>query len=691
MVSGDGELLPQAVLRQIGDKLYDKRKTAALEVEQIIKKLVSANDLNRIRLIIDKLIADYAFSAQTNYRKGALLCLAGATVGLGEPSEMFLRQIVPPVLTSFTDQDARVRYYACEALYNIAKNARESFIIFFNEVFDAMFRLCADSETNVQNAVQFLDNLVKDIVTASPNFNIDAFIPKLRDYMRVVNPYKRQFLISWIMVLDSVPDLDMLGYLPDLLDGLMNMLSDQNREIRVAAHKAMMEFLVEIQATRTIDFGSLAKVLVDKAASQDEFTRHTAIKWLKEFVEMASNQLLDHYAAILGAVLPNISHSSRDIQQVAIEANNALLNLQTPDEGGGHVDTAAILNTISRELRSEQEPTRLEALRWIHFLLVRNEDEVFGQLATLLAALLDALSAPSERVVLQALSVLSAIAGNQVHFRRVLMSLLDRFRGESGLLLLQKGGSLVIRRLCSHMGPEKVYREFASILESEPDLVFASTMVQALNLILLTGSEVRELRNVLKEARTEQQGTANFAALYSCWAHSAGALLSLCFLTQAYDHACDIVHSFATLPIGAEVLVQMDRLVQLLETPAFTFLRLQLLQPSRHPHLLRAMYSLLALLPQSSAFRTLHTRLDSIPSLTFLKLDETPDAGSVDAQSTWADFPALLKAFKERQLLHAAEEDKQRAIQEGLYPDASVAMKEAATVDNSDASADHRL
>jgi hypothetical protein len=37
----------------------------------------------------------------------------------------------------------------------------------------------------------------------------------------------------------------------------------------------------------------------------------------------------------------------------------------------------------------------------MHFLLVRNEEEVFGQLATLLAALLDALSSDSERVVLQ--------------------------------------------------------------------------------------------------------------------------------------------------------------------------------------------------------------------------------------------------------------------------------------------------
>lgn len=34
---------------------------------------------------------------------------------------LVFQQIVPPVINSFSDQDSRVRYYACEALYNIAK------------------------------------------------------------------------------------------------------------------------------------------------------------------------------------------------------------------------------------------------------------------------------------------------------------------------------------------------------------------------------------------------------------------------------------------------------------------------------------------------------------------------------------------------------------------------------------------
>ena len=46
--------------------------------------------------------------------------------------------------------------------------------------------------------------------------------------------------------------------------------------------------------------------------------------------------------------------------------------------------------------------------------------------------------------------------------------------------------------------------------------------------------------------------------------------------------------------MGVEVLVQIDRLVQLLETPVFNFLRLHLLHPARFPALLWCAISSLA-------------------------------------------------------------------------------------------------
>lgn len=42
----------------------------------------------------------------------------------------------------------------------------------------------------------------------------------------------------------------------------------------------------------------------------------------------------------------------------------------------------------------------------------------------------------------------------------------------------QRGGALVIRRLCGHMGSERVFTELSQILDGEEDLAFASTMVQ---------------------------------------------------------------------------------------------------------------------------------------------------------------------------------------------------------------------
>ena len=105
-MSGGGEL-PHSVVRGIGDKLYEKRKCAALEVEQLVKSLTAAGNTKRVGQIINKLIEDFAFSPQANYRKGGLLCLAATAVGLANNNQEFLQRIVPPVLNSFTGETTR--------------------------------------------------------------------------------------------------------------------------------------------------------------------------------------------------------------------------------------------------------------------------------------------------------------------------------------------------------------------------------------------------------------------------------------------------------------------------------------------------------------------------------------------------------------------------------------------------------
>jgi vacuole morphology and inheritance protein 14 len=52
-------------------------------------------------------------------------------------------------------------------------------------------------------------------------FSLAHFIPLLADRIYVVSPFTRSFLVSWITVLDSVPELELISYLPEFLDGLL--------------------------------------------------------------------------------------------------------------------------------------------------------------------------------------------------------------------------------------------------------------------------------------------------------------------------------------------------------------------------------------------------------------------------------------------------------------------------------------
>lgn len=84
------------------------------------------------------------------------------------------------------------------------------------------------------------------------------------------------------------------------------------------------------------------------------------------------------------------------------------------------------------------------------------------------------------------------------------------------------------------------------------------------------------------------------------------------------------------------MLIQIDKLVQLLESPVFTCmffyptssttltayldLRIQLLEPEKYPHLYKCLYGLLMLLPQSSAFAALKNRLNSVSAIGYLHI-----------------------------------------------------------------------
>ncbi|KAK9237438.1 vacuolar protein 14 C-terminal Fig4p binding-domain-containing protein [Lipomyces kononenkoae] len=852
------------IQRGLNDRLYEKRKAAALELEKCIRQCVEDDDDAKIRSIVDQLCHDFAYAVhQPNARNGGLIGLAASAIALGPHVAEYLEDIIPPVLACFGDQDARVRYYACESMYNIAKVAKGEILLYFNEIFDALCRLAADSELTVKNGADLLDRLIKDIVAEKaatyvsvihtlpepppepapddsdptqpvlahepvqdpsnePAFSLARFIPLLTDRIYVINPFTRMFLVSWITLLDSIPDLELVSYLPEIIGGLLNFLSDTNVDVRVATQGALDGFLNEIKriselkravseikaqnaaraaATVTkagsenkqvvsadaaetesiaeefvtedgrpvsgadgsaadsarpdiddidednttmsnlnmaaaisegvylpgqdvkVDFAKVIDILLSHLDSTEQEIQLTVLKWIESFFEISPDDLLPFVPRFLSLLLPTMAHDNAQLRQAAEKVNNDLMeliislphsvpeevkrgkdddsaesqpptpslppprpglaavrsispaasrsmsppaplsrrslstdrirarddesimtklatastssalpspnmNAESGQEEGSRTSTSkmellldypATVNALTLHFLNEREETRVAALDWLIMLHRNASSKILAINDGTFPALLKTLSDSSDLVVTKDLQLLAQISYNSDddYFASFMLNLLSLFSTDRKLL--ETRGNLIIRQLCVSLNPERIYRTLAEILEKEDDVEFASIMIQNLNNNLITAPELQGLRRRLRNLDTKD-GTNFFISLFKSWCHNAVATFSLCLLAQAYEQAFHLLQIFADLEITVTLLIQVDKLIQLLESPVFTYLRLQLLEPEKYPFLYRCLYGLLMLLPQSSAFATLRNRLNSVSAIGYLHI-----------------------------------------------------------------------
>ena len=180
--------------------------------------------------------------------------------------------------------------------------------------------MAADSELSVKNGAELLDRLVKDIVsesaasyisvlnisekdTSDPDaledpglptaFSLPDFIPLLKERIHVISPFTRTFLVSWLSLLDTIPDLELVCYLPEFLGGLIKFLGDPNRDVHVATQGLLDNFLAEIKRIARLKKGieesrkeqeskgkrsDSVSVTTEQAVVADEDTNENAIK-----------------------------------------------------------------------------------------------------------------------------------------------------------------------------------------------------------------------------------------------------------------------------------------------------------------------------------------------------------------------------------------------------------------------------
>ncbi|KAF3179501.1 hypothetical protein TWF225_003455 [Orbilia oligospora] len=692
-------------------------------------------------------------------------------------------------------------------MYNIAKVAKGEVLLNFNEIFDALCKLTADTELSVKNGAELLDRLIKDIVAESAStyisilhapqdeavgsdeeendsdsilptaFSLKKFIPLLQERIHVINPFTRQFLVSWIVLLDGIPDLELVTFLPEFLGDLFGYLADHNADVHDATEVCLEGFLQEIRKIAFVKRGvqsrrgTISKPVKPKSpsvsegavtddtdtkkedddtrpddqdsgldgmwmpgqdipvdhkrileilmtfidpSSQEEELQRTGFLWVASFLEICPEEVVQFIPRLLSYVLPATSSNFESVREVAHKVDGLMLNLilnlfgdsklsaitshhrqspippnshshqdprsstpmlaeQADDAVGedaaraslssttGDLDYGATVHALTIQFLNENEATRLAALDWLIMLHKKAGDKVIAVNDGTFPALLKTLSDPSELVVTKDLELLSQISRNSDDdvFASFMNDLLNLFSTDRRLL--ETRGYLIIRRLCLNLNPERIYRTLAEIIEKEEDVEFASTMVQLLNNNLMTAPEIGELRKRLRSLDTKD-GQTLFIALFRSWCHNAVAAFCLCLLAQAYEQASNLLAIFGELELSVSLLIQLDKLVQLLESPVFTYLRMQLLEPEKYPFLYKCLYGLLMLMPQSTAFAALKNRLNSVSAIGYLH-QLTPRTAPTSTTSSYEPRNRL-KARSENEIKWIELLEKFKNVQE---------------------------
>lgn len=259
---------------------------------------------------------------------------------------------------------------------------------------------------SVKNGAELLDRLIKDIVSESaatyvsvlesPSyddskdseslydqpepptaFSLPKFIPLLKERVWVINPFTRTFLVGWITLLDSIPDLELVTYLPEFLGGLLKFLGGHNPDVHAATQSCLDKFLNEIKRISRIKKG-----IADSKKSRVDGKRKR-----EESVDSGSANLAAEDADENGSTTAADDDGECSSEDDWVPGQDVQINYK------------AILEILTATLDSPLEEDSLqESLRWIIAFLDICPEEVLPFTPKILAHLLPAMASGVEPI-----------------------------------------------------------------------------------------------------------------------------------------------------------------------------------------------------------------------------------------------------------------------------------------------------
>jgi vacuole morphology and inheritance protein 14 len=352
------------------------------------------------------------------------------------------------------------------------------------------------------------------------------------------------------------------------------------------------------------------------------------------------------------------------------------------------VNFVAVIEVLTSSLTLPKQ-SRLDILRWSVLIHRLKPNVIAAHFHTLFPALLNMVTDPDGDVLDRTIEVTATIAG-QENFSHFIKELLNYFEEYPELL---SKVSIVFKRLQRIYMPdpvtgvspafskgenhssngilaansadsdlkypdtcEKLFLQTAALLRDHENKRFVATMVIKLTSMLLTADEFFCLRELLKLGTVHPRSNTAFLGLYECWCYNPVSAIALSLLTRAFGLTYELVERLGSQEVPVTVLVQLDRLVQLIESPVFAFVRLALLKPRKNTYLVKALFGMMMILPQGSPqFGLLRQRLKAVTAVSSIANSDLKDNWEEGAPTEWDGLASKYELVQAQLLAYEIE------------------------------------
>jgi hypothetical protein len=248
----------------------------------------------------------------------------------------------------------------------------------------------------LQVASKKTDSGEEDLSDLPTAFSLENFIPLLQERIHVLNPFTRNFLVSWLTLLDTIPDLELVSYLPAFLGGLFQFLSDRTKDVHTSTQVLLERFLGEIKRIARIKRGiAVSRREQESAKSKQSGSGDDGSLDSEHGDEPSENAIADSDSGTV-----NEEHSGDYVpgQDVHVDHSKILdILVGFVDTAFGKLNSPQFLCTCMLSVFIEEE-IQLTALRWIDDFFEISPEDILQFVPRLLSQVLPALASGSDQV-----------------------------------------------------------------------------------------------------------------------------------------------------------------------------------------------------------------------------------------------------------------------------------------------------